>query len=83
MHVVIQRLLNHFLRRLEKGADIDIKTHIRKPCRNDACAPVVTILTQLGNQNTRPPPDLISKGLNISAQLLKSFILLICLTVHA
>jgi hypothetical protein len=83
VHVVIQCLLNHFLRRLEKGPNIDIKTRIGKPCRNDAGTPVVTILTQLGNKNTRPSSELIGKGLNILAQPLKSLVLLICFPVHA
>ena len=83
MHIVIQSLLNHFLRRLKQGSNIHIKTHICESGCNNPRSPIVAVLPQLGDENAGPPSLLPGKRVHILSQQLKSLVLLICFAVHA
>ena len=53
MHVILHGLPRGFLRRLEQRPDIHVPAKVRKPRRNNLLAPVVPVLTHLGDQDTR------------------------------
>ena len=54
--VVVDGLPGRLLRRLEQRADIDVEAEIGEGRGDDLLAAVVTVLAELGDQDTRPTP---------------------------
>jgi hypothetical protein len=54
VHVVVDGFLRRLLGRLEKRADVDVEAEIGERRRNDLLSAVVSVLAELGDQDTRP-----------------------------
>jgi hypothetical protein len=54
VHIVVDSLASDFSRGLEKWPQIDVKTQVGESRGDHLGPPVVTVLTHLGHQNTRP-----------------------------
>ena len=53
MHVVFHRHVGGFFRRHEQWADVHVEAEVGESGGDDLGAPVVTVLTNLGDQHTR------------------------------
>ena len=56
MHVVLDRLAGCFGRGSKQRTDIDVEAEIRKGGGNDLLSAVMAVLSDLGDENPRPPP---------------------------
>jgi len=54
MHIVVDRLLCRFDRRLEERTDIDVESEIGKGSRDDLHSPIVSVLPELDDKHPRP-----------------------------
>ena len=70
VHVVVDGLLRRLLRRLEKGADVDVEAEIGKARGDDLLAAVMTVLAELGDQDARPAPFTLEERLDLAMHLL-------------
>src|SRR5690606_38384979 len=75
MHVVFDSLPGDFLRCLEQGADVHIKAEIGKGGSNYLRAPVMAVLPDFGDQNTRPAAFDLGKGIAQAAYIGNSIVL--------
>ena len=78
VNVVIDSILSRLLRSLEERSNVDIPAHIRETRRDNFCAAVVTVLTNLSHEDTRTTTseflEFISAGTNfIKFRLLPEF----------
>ena len=55
MHVVFHGLAGGLLRRREHRPDVDVEPQVGERGRDDLLPAVMTVLSHLGDQNSRPP----------------------------
>src|ERR1700749_2798334 len=62
MDVVLHRLARDLLRRREKGSDIDVEAQVGESRSDNFLPAIVAVLTDLGDENARPPPVVLQEG---------------------
>ena len=77
MHIIVDRILRGFFRRLEQRPHIHVKPDVGKGRGNHLRPPVMPILAHLHDQHPRPATLRLGKGLHVALDRLEPRIALI------